>query len=141
MLCENKGCRQAPAPGEQLGCGGARCARQFTRPRQCRLLGAGLRCAVNFARHSSNEARLLFNSLGAFSSVNHLHFHIFSLADAVQGGPCRTPIEACVLSLAGTDAGGAALHSVAGWSCEASRPGLRADVPACALAPRCPTRT
>jgi hypothetical protein len=85
-----------------------------------------LSVAVRFMAECSNrDSRILFNSLGGFSSVNHLHFHLVNMSGISPDK--RTPIErAALIGPAWTNRKrpGATLHFIdtsveAGWGCGA----------------------
>lgn len=70
------------------------------------------------------NSRMLFNSLGGFSSVNHLHFHLLNMTGISPDN--HTPIERAALltpTLSSNRRPGVVLHlidtSAAGWGCAA----------------------
>lgn len=78
-----------------------------------------LQGACRYAASTSSDCRLFYNSRGAFSSVNHLHFHTVSLGG--NGGGGKAPVESMEIEPlaarngAGSDA--AKLGLVKGWGC------------------------
>lgn len=84
-----------------------------------------LSVAVRFMDECKDpNSRMLFNSLGGFSSVNHLHFHLLNMTGISPDK--HTPIERAALltpTLSSNRRPGVVLHlidtSAAGWGCAA----------------------
>jgi hypothetical protein len=72
----------------------------------------GIRAALEFAARGGAGIRLGFNSLGAFASVNHLHFHVGFMRDTFPSGmfPCESASRLLLVSTSSLS-----LHKTTSW--------------------------
>eukprot|EP00756_Hemistasia_phaeocysticola_P038151 Hpha_TRINITY_DN16740_c1_g4::TRINITY_DN16740_c1_g4_i1::g.79887::m.79887 len=83
-------------------------------PQQITRCGAAIALAAASAvRKGDDSFRVGYNSLGAFASVNHLHFHL--IATSPTTGQSGFPLESAALESVGGGGGGFEVMRTASW--------------------------